>query len=217
LQTELFTRRARELGLDKEQEYVAARQALEDNLLAARFQMRELAKIQPTDVDLEALYKSRETEYRLPEQLIAKIEELKADDKPQAILEGIKSADDFRQWQKKHRGDVPPDGPAATPETLVRGRPHPRLGNTDALFGLEGGQWTKEPVVNEQRQYLILVEGKSPAYTPLLGMIRDRVQADYVARKREEMARRLSDELMERYKVKIASWGETPKVETPKP
>ena len=213
LQTELFTRRARELGLDKEQEYVAARQALEDNLLAARFQTRELAKIQPTDVDLEALYKSRETEYREPEQLTAWIEELKADDKPQAILEGIKSADDFRQWQKKHRGDVPPDGPAATPETLVRGRPHPRLGNTDALFGLEAGQWTKEPVVNEQRQYLVLVEGKSPARTPPLEEIRDRVRADYVARKREEMARRLSDELMERYKVKIEPRDETPAAE----
>lgn len=217
LQTELFTRRARELGLDKEQEYVAARQALEDNLLAARFQTRELAKIQPTDVDLEALYKSRETDYREPEQLTAWIEELKADDKPQAILEGVKSADDFRQWQKKHRGDVPPDGPAAQPDTLVRGRPHPRLGNTDAVFNLESGQWTKAPVANERRQYLVLVEGKSPARTPPLEEIRDRVRADYVARKREEMSRRLAEELMERYKVKIEPWEETPKAEAPKP
>ncbi len=217
LQTELFTRRARELGLDKEPEYVAARQALEDNLLAARFETRELAKIQPTDVDLEALYNSRETEYREPEQLTAWIEPLKADDKPQAILEGIKSADDFRQWQKKHRGDVPPDGPAAAPETLMRGRPHAQLGNTDALFSLEAGQWTKEPVVNEQRQYLVLVDGKSPARTPPLEEIRDRVRADYVARKREEMARRLSDELMERYQVKIEPWEETPQAEAVKP
>jgi peptidyl-prolyl cis-trans isomerase C len=217
LQTELFTRRARELGLDKDQEYVAARQALEDNLLAARFQTRELAKIQPTDVDLEALYKSRETEYREPEQLTARIEELKTDDKPQAILEGIKSADDFRQWQKKHRGDGPPNGPAAAPETLVRGRPHPQLGNTDALFSLDAGQWTKEPVENEQRQYLVLVEAKSPARTPPLEEIRDRVRADYVARKREEMARRLSDDLMERYQVKIEPWEETPPAEAPKP
>ncbi|MCU0875641.1 MAG: peptidyl-prolyl cis-trans isomerase [Pirellulaceae bacterium] len=217
LQTELFTRRARELGLDKEQDYLAARQALEDNLLAARFQTRELAKIQPTDVDLEALYKSRETEYREPEELTAWIEELKADDKPQAILEGIKSAGDFRQWQKKHRGDVPPDGPAAAPETLIRGRPHPQLGDTNALFGLEAGQWTKEPVVNDQKRYLIMVEGKSPARTPPLEEIRDRVRADYIARKREEIARRLSDDLMERYQVKIEPWDETPPAEAPKP
>jgi hypothetical protein len=196
---------------------MAARQALEDNLLAARFQTRELAKIQPTDVDLEALYKSRESEYREPEQLAAWIEELKADEKPPAILEGIKSADDFRQWQKKHRGDVPPDGPAAAPETLVRGRPHPRLGNTDALFSLEAGQWTKEPVVNEQRQYVVLVEGKTPARTPPLEEIRDRVRADYVARKREETSRRLADELMERYKVKMEPWDESPKAEKAKP
>jgi hypothetical protein len=217
LQTELFTRRARELGRDKDQEYLAARQALEDNLLAARFQTRELAKIQPTDVDLEGLYKSRETEYREPEQVTAWIEELKADDKPQAILEGIKSADDFRQWQKKHRGDVPADGPTAAPETLVRGQPHPQLGNTDTLFGLDAGQWTKEPVVNEQRQYLVLVEGKSPARTPPLEEIRDRVRADYVARKREEMARRLSDDLMDRYQVRIESWEESPETEAAKP
>jgi len=217
LQTELFTRRARELGLDKDPEYVAARQALEDNLLAARFQMRELAKIQPTDVDLEALYKANETEYRAPEQLTAWIEELKPDDKAAEILAGVKSADDFRQWLKKHRGETPPGGAEPTPEALVRGIPDPRLGSTDALFNLEPGQWTKEPVVHEQRQFLVLVEAKSPARTPPLDEIRDRVRADYVARKREELSRRLADELMQRYQVKLESREESPKPEPSAP
>lgn len=203
LQTELFTRRARELGVDKDPDYVTARQALEDNLLAARFQLRELAKIQPTDVDLEGLYKANETEYREPEKVTAWIEELKPEDKSAEILDGIKSADDFRQWLKKHRSDAPAGAAEPAAETLVRGSPHPGLGNTDALFSLDAGQWTKEPLVNEQRQYLVLVEGKSPARTPPLDEIRDRVRADYVARKREEMSRRLADELMQRYQVKI--------------
>jgi len=206
LQTELFTRRARELGLDREQEYVTARQAVEDHLLAARFQARELAKIQPTDVDLEAFYKLGESQYRHPETLTVRIEELQPDEQAAAVLEGIRSADDFRQWQRKRRGEPEPDEEKSPPDTLVRGQPHPRLGNAESLFALEPHAWTKEPLEHDGRRFLVLIEGKSPARTPPLAEIRDRVRADYVARKREEMSRRLADELMQRYQVQLERW-----------
>ena len=202
LQTELFTRRARELGLDREPEYLAARQAVEDSLLAARFQARELAKIQPTDVDLEAFYKLDEARYRLPETLAVRIEPLQAEEQPASVLEGIQAAEDFRQWQAKRRG-----GDAAAkdepPETLVRGRPHPQLGSADPLFDLEPNTWTTEPIEHEDQRFLVLVEAKSPARTPPLAEIRDRVHHDYVARKRDELSRRLADELMQRYRVQL--------------
>jgi Uma2 family endonuclease len=206
LQTELFTRRARELGLDREPEYVAARQAVEDSLLASRFQARELAKIQPTDVDLEAFYKLGESLYRQPETLTVRSEELQPDEQAAAVLDGIQSADDFRQWQRKRRGEPAPDEGVSPPETLVRGQPDPRLGNADALFALDAGTWTKEPHEHDGRRFLVLLEGKTPARTPPLDEIRDRVRADYVARKREELSRRLADELMQRYRVKLERW-----------
>jgi peptidyl-prolyl cis-trans isomerase C len=202
LQTELFTRRARELGLDREPEYLAARQAVEDSLLASRFQARELAKIQPTDVDLEAFYKLDEARYRLPETLAVRIEPLQANEQPASVLEGIQAAEDFRQWQAKRRGEdaAAKDEP---PETLVRGQPHPQLGNVDPLFDLEPNTWTKEPIEHEGQRFLVLVEAKSPARTPPLAEIRDRVHHDYVARKRDELSRHLADELMQRYRVQL--------------
>jgi tetratricopeptide (TPR) repeat protein len=206
LQTELFRRRARELGLDREPEYVAARQAVEDNLLAARFQARELAKIQPTDVDLEAFYKLGESQYRQPETLTVRIEELQPDEQAAAVLDGIQSADDFRQWQRKRGGEPAPDEDKSPPETIVRGQQHPRLGNADALFALDAGTWTKEPHEHDGRRFLVLLEDKTPARITPLEEIRDRVHADYVARKREEISRRLADELMQRYQVKLERW-----------
>lgn len=202
LRTELFTRRARELGLDKDEEFRAQRQSLEERLLASRFETRELGKIEPTDVDLESFLKAQEERYRQPESLQVVLEPLQPDEKPQALLEKIKSAEDFKKFvAERHPGDA---GAAATaPQTLVRGSPHPQLGNADALFALEAGRWTTEPIVHNEKRYLVLVDSKQPARVPALDEIRPQVQADYVARKRQELSQKLLDDLMLRYQVKI--------------
>ncbi|MCH5378165.1 MAG: hypothetical protein JJ992_29770, partial [Planctomycetes bacterium] len=67
LQRELFTRRARELHLDRDEEFQQARESLEAGLLANRFLAREMEKIQPTDVDIQAFYQLNQNAYRQPE------------------------------------------------------------------------------------------------------------------------------------------------------
>lgn len=208
LQTELFTRRARELGLDRDPQYIAARRAVADDLLAARFQARELAKIQPTDVDLEAFYKLDADRYREPETAHVRIGALQPDEQPATVLEGIHSADDFRRWLQS-RPDAKDKGKEGKEEpsiALVRGRPAPRLGNVDALFALDVGAWTKEPIEHDGQRFLVLIEDKSPPRTPPLAEIRERVREDYVARKRAELSQRLADDLMQRYQVKLERW-----------
>ena len=56
LQTQLFTRRARELALDREEDFIEAREFLEESLLAERFLKEALQKIQPTEIDLKAFH-----------------------------------------------------------------------------------------------------------------------------------------------------------------
>jgi len=53
IQRELFSRRARELKIDQEESFRQTREFLQTELLASRFLARELATIQPSDVDVE--------------------------------------------------------------------------------------------------------------------------------------------------------------------
>ncbi|OHB79839.1 MAG: hypothetical protein A2W31_18610 [Planctomycetes bacterium RBG_16_64_10] len=49
----------------------------------------------------------------------------------------------------------------------------------------------------------MLVDRKKPARSPPLDEVEDRVRADYLARKQQELAAALFDELTARYQVKI--------------
>lgn len=64
LQTELFARRARELKLDKEDQFLDAKEFLIQNLLATNFMNRELEKIQPTTMDVEAFFEANKEMYK---------------------------------------------------------------------------------------------------------------------------------------------------------
>jgi hypothetical protein len=64
LQTELFSRRAREMKLHEEESFLEAREFLLQQLLASRFMNGHLEKIQPTAVDLEAYYQAFKENYR---------------------------------------------------------------------------------------------------------------------------------------------------------
>lgn len=211
LQTELFTRRARELKLDRDEPFLRARQALEDNLLASQFQARELTKVEPTDVDIEAYYAADPDRYRQPETMQAVVIELRVDEDATKILEEVKTADDFKRLAS-NRGLEAENATASKiePRRIVRGQNHFELGTTDSLFELDAGQWTSEPQANGDRRFLLLIESKSPAHTPPLSEIRERVQADYVSRKQQELARKLIEDLMVRYDVKLMSMADEP-------
>lgn len=208
LQTELFTRRARELHLDRKDDFLRARQSLEDNLLASRFQALELAKIEPTDVDIEAYYKFEQDRYREPDAMQAVVLSLSKDEDPMTLLQDVKSAEDFKQLVNQRQSEEDEDADvnsAVEPQRIVRGQNHFDLGKTDTLFELNAGQWTTEPHVNGDRQFLVLVDSQIPAHTPPLSEIRPRVENDYISRKRQELSQKMFEELIGRYDVKILS------------
>ena len=95
LQRELFTRRARELKLDRDDEFLAAQQALSEDLLARRFQDRELGQVKPTETDLTAFHQAHPELFRQPESLRVTYFKLRADEQPAAVLKDVKSAEDF--------------------------------------------------------------------------------------------------------------------------
>jgi parvulin-like peptidyl-prolyl isomerase len=206
LQRELFTRRARELKLDRDEGFQQTRRMLEEDLLAKSFQEREVGKIQPTDVDVQAYYQAHAEQYRQPESLTARLLPLQSGEEPVRLLEQIKSATDFQRLAAERTGPAGKDSPGTPPpaETLLRGREHEKLGSTDILFTLEAGKWTEQPVVHREQRWLVLVESKTPARTLPLEEVRAQVEAEYRAQKQQELARKLFQELVTRYRVQLS-------------
>jgi peptidyl-prolyl cis-trans isomerase C len=200
LQRELFSRRARELAIDRENSFQQTREFLEAELLASQFLSRELAKIQPTDVDVESFYAAQKSKYHQPESASVIVLPLQSDQSVDEVLAGVASPDDFRKLADAANGDAD-----VVPVRIIKGQPHPRLGETAVFFDLAEGEWTKAPVEAGDERLLVLLESKAPATTPPLDQIRFRVESDYRQRKQQELMQKLSADLMSRYDVKIVA------------
>ena len=207
LQTELSCRRARELKLDREAEYLQARDQMIDTLLANHFLARQLKDVRPTAVDLEAHYTANRKQYQQPESIDVVSIKLEPDEDPAKLAGQINSADDFRKLagQRPQGGDTEAAGdkPPAS-RRVVRGGADPLLGDTQALFELAQDQWTKEPHTGAgDEKYLVLVQRKTAARIPPLGEIEPQVRAEYSARKQRELTEQLFRDLMTRYDVRL--------------
>ncbi len=203
LQRELFTRRARELKLDQDDEFVRGRRALEEDLLAARFRADQLGTIRPTDVDLQAYYETHKDKYQQPESADVVFFKLQEGEDGSAVLKGVESADDFKKLAaERQTGDTGETGESSS-DTLTRGRVHPELGDVEQFFGLGAGTWTDKPHENGDDRYLVLLQSKAPARTLSFEEVRRQVEAEYRARKERELSEKLFRDLMARYDVKI--------------
>lgn len=205
LQREVFTRRARELKLDREETFLESRRTLEEDLLAKAFQDREVGKIQPTDVDLQAFFKAHPERYQQPESLTAVALKLQPGEDAGKLVKDFKTAEDFKRVAAARASGGKQDPPPAAPTlTLVRGQPDPQLGAVEPLFALAAGKWTDKPHTNGDQAYLVLVEQKTPAQALPYEQVRPQVESEYRLRKQQELAQKLTQELMTRYKVRVA-------------
>jgi len=201
LKTELFCRRARETGMDREDGFREARDQMVQSLLADRFLMRELEKIRPTEVDLESYFKANQSQYETPESLRAVTIRLEEKEDAAAVVGKIKSADNFRRLAASRR-PVAAD-PKAEGRQIVRGQKDPELGDVEPLFKLAEGEWTRQAHARDKDRFLVLVEKKIPRQAPRLQDVLPQVQRDYVSRKQQELAERLFADLAQRYEVRI--------------
>ena len=210
LQTELSCRRARELKLDREEEYIQARDQMIDALLASHFLTRQLRDARPTAVDLEAYYSANRRQYEQPESIDVVSIKLKPDEDPGELASQIESADGFRKLAKDRRegdADDATDGPPPT-RRVIRGASDVVLGDTEALFDLPQEEWTKEPHTGaDGEKYFVLVQRKNAARIPALEEIEPQVRAAYTARKQQELSQQLFRDLMTRYDVRLVAPG----------
>ncbi len=212
VQIEMFCRRARDLKIDREDEFIKSQRAMAQNMLASQFLERELAKLQPTAVDLEAYYAANRKKYEQPGSIDVRLTQLEKDEEAAKLLEDVKSADDFRKLVEDRAKS---DEAAPEPRRLAQGVENPLLGDTAELFKLDESKWTTEPHVNGDSRFLVLIEKKTPDKTPELAEVEARVRSEYLARKQNEYTRKLVRELMDRYDVRILPPAKPDQEKTP--
>lgn len=203
VEKEIFLRRARELKLDRDKDFLAAREQATQALLLQKLQAHELKLAAPTDAAMEAFYKEHQADYRQPDKLDVlgiRVADGKA---AAALLEKIKSADDFRKLAQEIRQSGSPNGQVTFVRSLFRGQPDPVLGETDALFAMSEGQWTKEPITRGSNTLLVLVETKTAARTPSFAEVKQYVQDRYIQQKKSQALEKLFRELAARYDVDV--------------
>ncbi|MBN1852682.1 MAG: hypothetical protein JW829_08155 [Pirellulales bacterium] len=209
LQRELFSRRARELKIDLQDDFRSMLDSMEQELLAAHFLEQELQKIQPTDIDLESYFKTHATEYNEPESMDLLLIELGTDDDPEALLQQIQSAEDFRKLAREREPDQT-ESESPRLHRIVRGRIDGKLGDTSSLFDLAENEWTHSPHSYKDKKFLVLATSKHAARTPDYSEVREQIRSDYIQRKQREVSERLLRDLMARFEVRIIPQKEAP-------
>jgi hypothetical protein len=189
--------------MDRDDAYVEARRLLAENLLSSRFVARELDKIQPTDVDVEAYYRTNLQQYQQPASMSLVWLEVDGTEGASSLLGDISTADEFLAQVVATTRDV--ESASALPRhRITYGRMHPKLGDTKPLFDLSQGEWTKSPHTGANgKSFLVLCDRKTASRTPPLAELRKQVETDYRNRKRRELSQKLFNDLLTRYDVKI--------------
>ena len=201
IQNDLFLRRAREMKLHEDPEFLAQREETLELLLLQRFWERELPDTPPTQADIEAYYRSHQTQFQQPEILQVVLMQL-PDAKTAAETAGkIQSAEQFVQIAAGLKGAN--GQPAATVRQLVRNRPDPLLGDPEPLFQLPEGQWTRSALEVRGNYFLVLVDKRIPARTLSLAEVRGMILEELRQQRRQEALDRLFEQLAQRYGVKI--------------
>lgn len=203
VQKELFLRRAHELKLDQDKGFLLAREQATQALLLGKLQNRELKLSPPTEADLEAFYQEHQADFRQPDKLDVLGIRVADEKAAAAVLEKITSAADFRKQAQRIRQSGFANGEMAFTRTLFLGQADPVLGNTDALFALSEGQWTKEPITRNVNTLLVLVETKTAARTPSFAEVKQYVRDRYLQRMKSLALDKLFRDLMAHYDVDI--------------
>jgi hypothetical protein len=200
---EILYREALAVGLDEDDAVVRRRMVQKVELLT-----QDLALLaDPTDQELQAFFKEREEEYRIPPLVTFSHVYFNMDRRGAAgeedarrVLAGL-LAETPPPRRAPERGDrfmLGYDYNLASPEEVKRD-----LGErfTDSLFELDAG-W-HGPLVSGFGLHLVhvveRVEGRIPEY----GEIRDKLVVDYNSMRREQAKDALYEGLAERYEIRV--------------
>lgn len=198
VQMELLARHARELGLHEDPEYVETMRQATEGLLQEFLLKREFAAIEPSPSDVENYFQANQDRYGKPETAEVLLVQFEPDEDVQAVLDKIKTADDFRAWFEERQKA---NAQSAGKTTLRKSAEMPP--ELAAVFDLAEGEWTKSPVPLGPGKLLLLVEKKETAAPATFAEAEQAVRRDYVAQKQQEKLGRLMEELMKKYDVRI--------------
>lgn len=213
IQNDLFLRRARELKLHEDPEFVAAREETLETLLLRRFVEQEVQYAPPTPAEIEAYYRTHQAEFQQPEMLHLLLMHFTDAKVAAETASKIQSAEQFRQIATHLRTDN--GQPASGMHQIFRGRTDSLLGDTESLFQLQEGQWTTTPLQVGNNYFLVLVDKKVPARSATLAEVQRFIEQKLLEQRRQEALDRLFEQLAQRYGVKLLLQAPSTSAELP--
>jgi parvulin-like peptidyl-prolyl isomerase len=205
---ELLVRRARELGLDRDEGFREKLGDVENLLLAKTLRDREVeAGLKPTPSDIEGYYAAHREAYRTPERARLAVIEVENEEAGRKLLAGLKTAEDFaRAAREASRHEASKEAGGAIETPLTRGEAWSDFGRSAdleaAVFAAESGTILDRPIQVGDRMLLVRVIERLAPTVPPLESVRDRVARDYVRDKRRELLEALTRDLERRYDVR---------------
>lgn len=198
---EILYREALAMGLDRDDTVVRRRLAQKLEFLADDLATRA----QPTREEIERFYEENSKRYQLPARVSFSHLYFSLDRR------GASAQSDALDALERIRAGSSPDG-FGDPLMLERDYPSRSEDEVAGLFGsefasallrMEAGGWMG-PVPSSYGLHLVLVRERTPARTPELTEVSDRVQSDLLTQRRDDAKQALIDSLKQRYQIVIA-------------
>jgi peptidyl-prolyl cis-trans isomerase C len=206
----VLAREARDRKLDQSPDYKARLVDQADNLLASQLMSAvasERATVTPEDV--QRFYAANAKRYETPARgTLARIVCETKEDAAKVIelLDGGASFEKLAQ-DRSTDPETKQQGGKLDEPILPAGDEVPGAGDHKELHAklwkLEAGDYTKESCQVDDEWHVYRMVDKQPARTPTLDQIRDRVEADCRAARRNEVMQQFVDEMLRKYDVKF--------------
>lgn len=202
---------ARSKGFDKRPDIVEQVKLVTDNVLASTYLKLEVAdKVakELTDKDFETYYKSRQEEFKIPEQVKARhilvrleknaseADQKKAREKAEDILKKLKAGEDFAKLAAELSDDPGSKAKGGDLGLFSRGRMVPEF--EKAAFSMKPGELS-EPVKSPFGYHIIKVEEKKEALSQPYEKVKDKVKekatAEFTKNRVEEEIKKATAEM----------------------
>lgn len=187
IETTVFSREARKVGLEKDPEFADELQRKTEEILAGAFKKRFINdKIQVSDNEVADYYQSHSKEFKVPPLVRVKTIRVKTEEEAENILRELKEGAEFDTLAEE-KSTYPSDSKGGDIGWFGKGAEDPAL--EKAAFSLEKGQMSG--IIKTKGGYQIIkVVDKRDKKTWPLSKVKERVRMRLIAQKFQEEKQR---------------------------
>lgn len=184
---ELLANAAVKEGLDNDPEYLKHIDYLKSRALRDTY-LREKVDLEPTDEELQKIYDEQFADYKGEEERHARHILVKTEDEAKDLVKALDDGKDFAELAKeKSTGPTGPNG--GDLGFFTKGQMVPEFDT--AVFGMEAGNYTKEPVKTQFGWHVIKLEEVREQAKPTFDQLKDGLKTQVIRARFQELKEKL--------------------------